>query len=166
MESAVDKMSDKWCLEKRSTPVVEDDTEAPFSEDGCLSIVVLGASGDLAKKKTFPALFNLYHQGFLQSHKVYIFGYARTNISDDDLRYRIRGYLTPNKNATQGNTQDVSKFLQLNKVHASSPAGSSSRMNGHSSKSSKVMAHLSYRKMDFEELCAVAINTYQLEARE
>ena len=29
---------------------------------GCLSIVVLGASGDLAKKKTFPALFNLYRQ--------------------------------------------------------------------------------------------------------
>lgn len=31
-------------------------------EQGCLSIVVLGASGDLAKKKTFPALFNLYRQ--------------------------------------------------------------------------------------------------------
>ncbi|OIT05957.1 glucose-6-phosphate 1-dehydrogenase, cytoplasmic isoform, partial [Nicotiana attenuata] len=28
-------------------------------ETGCLSIIVLGASGDLAKKKTFPALFNL-----------------------------------------------------------------------------------------------------------
>lgn len=32
------------------------------SEKGCLSIIVLGASGDLAKKKTFPALFNLYRQ--------------------------------------------------------------------------------------------------------
>lgn len=31
-------------------------------ETGCLSIIVLGASGDLAKKKTFPALFNLYRQ--------------------------------------------------------------------------------------------------------
>ena len=29
---------------------------------GCLSLVVLGASGDLAKKKTFPAIFNLYKQ--------------------------------------------------------------------------------------------------------
>lgn len=29
---------------------------------GCLSVVVLGASGDLAKKKTFPAIFNLYKQ--------------------------------------------------------------------------------------------------------
>jgi hypothetical protein len=32
------------------------------SESGCLSIVVLGASGDLAKKKTFPALFHLFQQ--------------------------------------------------------------------------------------------------------
>ena len=32
------------------------------SESGCLSIIVLGASGDLAKKKTFPALFHLFHQ--------------------------------------------------------------------------------------------------------
>ena len=32
------------------------------SETGCLSIIVLGASGDLAKKKTFPALYHLYRQ--------------------------------------------------------------------------------------------------------
>jgi glucose-6-phosphate 1-dehydrogenase len=31
-------------------------------ETGCLSIIVLGASGDLAKKKTFPALYNLYRR--------------------------------------------------------------------------------------------------------
>ena len=29
----------------------------------CLSVVVLGASGDLAKKKTFPALFTLFKRG-------------------------------------------------------------------------------------------------------
>jgi glucose-6-phosphate 1-dehydrogenase len=32
------------------------------SDCGCLSIIVLGASGDLAKKKTFPALFHLFQQ--------------------------------------------------------------------------------------------------------
>jgi glucose-6-phosphate 1-dehydrogenase len=31
--------------------------------DLALSIVVFGASGDLAKKKTFPALFALYCKG-------------------------------------------------------------------------------------------------------
>ncbi|KAG6492092.1 hypothetical protein ZIOFF_047042 [Zingiber officinale] len=60
-------------------------------EVGCLSIIVLGASGDLAKKKTFPALFHLFLQGFLQEDDVHIFGYARTKLSDDDLRARIRG---------------------------------------------------------------------------
>uniref|UniRef100_A0A0E0K208 Glucose-6-phosphate 1-dehydrogenase n=1 Tax=Oryza punctata TaxID=4537 RepID=A0A0E0K208_ORYPU len=77
------------------------------SESGCLSIVVLGASGDLAKKKTFPALFHLFQQGFLQSGEVHIFGYARSNISDDGLRERIRGYL---KGASD---EHISQFLQL-----------------------------------------------------
>lgn len=30
-----------------------------------LSIIVLGASGDLAKKKTYPALFDLFAHGYL-----------------------------------------------------------------------------------------------------
>jgi hypothetical protein len=37
------------------------DLELPL-EQGCLSIIVLGASGDLAKKKTFPALYHLFEQ--------------------------------------------------------------------------------------------------------
>jgi glucose-6-phosphate 1-dehydrogenase len=77
------------------------------SDCGCLSIIVLGASGDLAKKKTFPALFHLFQQGLLQSGEVHIFGYARSNLSDDGLRERIRGYL---KGASD---EHVSQFLQL-----------------------------------------------------
>lgn len=46
-----------------------------------LTIIVLGASGDLAKKKTFPALFQLYCGGYLPPH-VDIVGYARTKIED------------------------------------------------------------------------------------
>jgi hypothetical protein len=56
--------SGQWMVEKRSG--LENDSflkehETP-SESGCLSIIVLGASGDLAKKKTFPALYHLYRQ--------------------------------------------------------------------------------------------------------
>lgn len=40
------------------------------SETGCLTVIVLGASGDLAKKKTFPALFNLYRQVGFINHSV------------------------------------------------------------------------------------------------
>lgn len=61
-------------------------------ETGCLSVIVLGASGDLAKKKTFPALFHLHRQGFIESQDVHIFGYARSKMSDDELRDRLRRY--------------------------------------------------------------------------
>ncbi|KAK4689814.1 hypothetical protein P7C73_g257, partial [Tremellales sp. Uapishka_1] len=40
-------------------------------------IVVLGASGDLAKKKTFPAIFNLFAEGYLPDD-LKVVGYART----------------------------------------------------------------------------------------
>lgn len=56
--------SGQWIMEKRSSlrndSFSRDNDNVP--EAGCLSIIVLGASGDLAKKKTFPALFNLYRQ--------------------------------------------------------------------------------------------------------
>ncbi|KAL0377338.1 UNVERIFIED_CONTAM: Glucose-6-phosphate 1-dehydrogenase, cytoplasmic isoform [Sesamum radiatum] len=103
--------SGEWHCEKR--PFAKNESFARDNENvpetGCLSIIVLGASGDLAKKKTFPALFNLYRQGFLQSNEVHIFGYSRTKLSDDDLRDRIRGYLPQGIELTN----DVSDFLQL-----------------------------------------------------
>ncbi|AYU82340.1 glucose-6-phosphate 1-dehydrogenase / G6PD [Leishmania donovani] len=46
-----------------------------------LTIIVFGASGDLAKKKTFPALFDLYCGGLLPP-EVNIIGYARTKVDD------------------------------------------------------------------------------------
>lgn len=36
--------------------------------------------------------FACCEQGFLLSNEVHVFGYARTKISDDELRNRIRGY--------------------------------------------------------------------------
>ncbi|KAI3463078.1 hypothetical protein Pfo_019741 [Paulownia fortunei] len=103
--------SGEWHCEKR--PFSKNESFARENENvpetGCLSIIVLGASGDLAKKKTFPALFNLYRQGFLQSNEVHIFGYARTKISDDELRNRIQEYLPQGKERKE----DVSNFLQL-----------------------------------------------------
>ncbi|CAA3023011.1 glucose-6-phosphate 1-dehydrogenase, cytoplasmic isoform [Olea europaea subsp. europaea] len=101
--------SGEWHCEKRFKNESFRNEDENVLETGCLSIIVLGASGDLAKKKTFPALFNLYGKGFLQSDEVHISGYARTKISDDELRDRIRGYLPQSKE----DAEDVSKFLQL-----------------------------------------------------
>eukprot|EP00917_Polyrhabdina_sp_WS-2016_P025960 GHVP01055830.1.p1 GENE.GHVP01055830.1~~GHVP01055830.1.p1 ORF type:complete len:811 (+),score=155.86 GHVP01055830.1:1042-3474(+) len=44
-----------------------------------LSIIIFGASGDLAKKKTYPALFHLFCQGMLPA-KTNIVGYSRSKI--------------------------------------------------------------------------------------
>lgn len=105
--------SGQWSIEHRAPIKNESLVSEYVPETGCLSIIVLGASGDLAKKKTFPALFHLYRQGFIQSQDVHIFGYARTKISDDDLRDRIRGYLTPCKGCERTHEEDVGQFLQL-----------------------------------------------------
>ncbi|KAL2943304.1 Glucose-6-phosphate 1-dehydrogenase cytoplasmic isoform 2 [Bienertia sinuspersici] len=110
--------SGEWHVEKRpglkSNDSFMDNADSESSVDcGSLSIIVLGASGDLAKKKTFPALFNLYRQGFLPPSEVHIFGFARTNMTDDDLKDHIHGFLIPTKNATPEMAENVSNFLRL-----------------------------------------------------
>lgn len=57
-------------------------------KDDTLTVVVIGASGDLAKKKTFPALQALYFAKLLPP-KLNIVGFARTQMSDGDFRQRI-----------------------------------------------------------------------------
>ncbi|KAG1499491.1 hypothetical protein G6F52_012648 [Rhizopus delemar] len=57
-----------------------------------VTIVVLGASGDLAKKKTYPALFGLYRNGFLPKNTK-IIGYARTKMSHESYLQRITQYI-------------------------------------------------------------------------
>ncbi|KAF8974546.1 glucose-6-P dehydrogenase [Flammula alnicola] len=55
-------------------------------------IVVLGASGDLAKKKTLPALFALFRQGFLP-RDCKIVGYARTKMDKPEFDKRATSYI-------------------------------------------------------------------------
>jgi len=61
--------------------------------DPSVSIVVLGASGDLARKKIFPALFALYCQGYLPS-RFHIVGFARTEMGQEEFRNKITENLT------------------------------------------------------------------------
>lgn len=70
-----------------------------------LSICVLGASGDLAKKKTYPALFALYSKGFLPAH-LQVVGYARSQMTAHALREQLRPYL-------KGPANKVDAFLEL-----------------------------------------------------
>ncbi|XXG41619.1 hypothetical protein AAC387_Pa01g2050 [Persea americana] len=56
--------------------------------DSTVSITVVGASGDLAKKKIYPALFALYYENCLPKHFT-IFGYARSKMTDAELRKMV-----------------------------------------------------------------------------
>lgn len=59
-----------------------------MDEKAHLSIIVLGASGDLAVKKTYPALFALYRHKLLPANFT-IVGYARSGIPEDEFRKKI-----------------------------------------------------------------------------
>jgi glucose-6-phosphate 1-dehydrogenase len=57
-----------------------------------VGVMVLGASGDLAKKKTFPALFHLYRNKLIPE-SVVIMGYSRTKMSRESFHKRITGFV-------------------------------------------------------------------------
>ncbi|KAG2387101.1 hypothetical protein C9374_002136 [Naegleria lovaniensis] len=56
-----------------------------------ITMVIMGASGDLAKRKLFPALFTLFKEGFL-GKAWRVIGYARSNLSKEEL---IETHLMP-----------------------------------------------------------------------
>lgn len=54
-------------------------------------IVVIGASGDVAKKKIYPALFELYSKKCLEaSSYVQIYGFARSKLTPNQFQNQIR----------------------------------------------------------------------------
>ncbi|XP_068658717.1 inactive glucose-6-phosphate 1-dehydrogenase 4, chloroplastic [Aristolochia californica] len=75
-----------------------------------LSIAVIGATGELARSKVFPALFALYYSGFLPEN-VGIFGYSRKDMTDDDLRSMIIGNLTCRVDQQQNCGAKLDAFL-------------------------------------------------------
>jgi glucose-6-phosphate 1-dehydrogenase len=60
---------------------------------GPCGIVIFGASGDLAYRKLLPALYNLHNHGGLPG-RYYVVGVARTQMSDDAFRAKMRQGVT------------------------------------------------------------------------
>lgn len=60
--------------------------------DGC-TLVIFGASGDLAKKKLFPSLYQLYKDDMLPK-KIRVVGYARTQLSNEAFIERLESAYT------------------------------------------------------------------------
>ncbi|GFS33939.1 glucose-6-phosphate dehydrogenase 2 [Actinidia rufa] len=75
-----------------------------------VSITVVGASGDLAKKKIFPALFALYYEDCLPEHFT-IFGYARSKMTDAELRNMISRTLTCRIDKRENCDEKMDQFL-------------------------------------------------------
>lgn len=81
------------------------------TQNSHLSIIIIGASGDLAKKKTYPSLFSLYAGNLLPTQLV-IYGYARSSLTDKQLRDQLRPYLLSSSKKSISITQ-VEEFLNL-----------------------------------------------------
>lgn len=64
-----------------------------FMRNQSVSIVIIGASGDLAKKKTFPAIFSLFYHDLLPKN-FNVYGYARSKMTQEAFREMIMGSLT------------------------------------------------------------------------
>ena len=58
------------------------------SPDSC-GLVILGASGDLTQRKLIPSLYHLYSNKLLPKN-FYVVGMARTKMSDDSFRSKVR----------------------------------------------------------------------------
>ncbi|GMH12562.1 hypothetical protein Nepgr_014403 [Nepenthes gracilis] len=87
----------------------------PFTEtenvEAALSIIVVGASGDLARKKIFPALFALFYEDRLPQNFT-VFGYARTEMSDEELRNMISETLTCRVEKRDNCDEKMDQFLR------------------------------------------------------
>lgn len=83
---------------------------AGVSSDEPLSIIVLGASGDLALKKILPALFTLHSQDFLPK-RFCIFGFARSNYTDAEFREQLAKHLQRKDLPQEQSDGKIKEFL-------------------------------------------------------
>lgn len=85
------------------------DEKSNKGNEKSLTIVVLGASGDLAKKKTFPALWALYREGLLPEH-TNVVGFARKEMKDDEFKQHLSQNI---KVKTDEEKQKLDEFKKL-----------------------------------------------------
>ena len=96
-----------------SNEVVEQfESESCYGKDkATLSIIVQGASDDLAKKMKFPALFDLCANGFVPANSILI-GCARSDTTDDDLRDQLEPFLKEKMEGIHCGEETLDRFLK------------------------------------------------------
>ena len=76
-----------------------------------LVLVIFGASGDLARRKLIPALFDLFKRGYMDDRFV-ILGVSRSKMTDDEFRKRV--FLDCEFLSLEGVPEDlVNRFTRL-----------------------------------------------------
>ncbi|KAH0628843.1 hypothetical protein JD844_010430 [Phrynosoma platyrhinos] len=83
--------------------------ENDFLKSDTHIFIILGASGDLAKKKIYPTIWWLYRDGLLPDD-TYVVGYARSPLTVADIRKQSQPYLK----ATPEEEQKLNDFFACN----------------------------------------------------
>jgi len=107
------------------------------------SIIIFGASGDLARRKLIPAIFNLF-QKRKTTREIRILGYGNTPFSDDQFRDHLREgmsqygaanfnedewrYFTGTLHYQQGKYTDPADFRKLNERLDALESGAANRL--------------------------------------
>jgi len=104
-------VSDQQILELLKKPLTRLDVEEKVKH----VFVVMGASGDLAKKKIYPTLWGLYRDGLLPS-STYIVGYARSKLTVEEIRKKTIDHMKV-KDAEKARAEE---FFKLNSYVAGS----------------------------------------------
>jgi len=79
-----------------------------YERSGPCGIVIFGASGDLTHRKLIPALFSLYRKKLL-SPDFFVLGCARTRMTDDDFRQKVRESIS--KSSEDNPAPDLDAFI-------------------------------------------------------
>ena len=79
-------VEDKPRAEQQENPLVEGLERLPVHPT---TLVIFGATGDLALRKLFPALYNLAHEGSLPE-RFNLIGFSRRDLGDDVFRKTLR----------------------------------------------------------------------------
>uniref|UniRef100_G3VHF4 Glucose-6-phosphate 1-dehydrogenase n=1 Tax=Sarcophilus harrisii TaxID=9305 RepID=G3VHF4_SARHA len=99
-----------------------------FHQSDTHIFIIMGASGDLAKKKIYPTIWWLFRDGLLPED-TFIVGYARSNLTVADIRKQSEPYFK----ATPEENQRLEEFFSRNSYVAgqyNEPA-SFQRLNAH-----------------------------------
>lgn len=75
-----------------------------------LDIIIFGASGDLARKKVFPAFFSLFSRGLLPKN-VKFYGFARSDMKQEEFIEKITTNLTCRYTPEKSCQEEMNNFL-------------------------------------------------------